>query len=136
MDITSYLGIPFVGGGRTRESGLDCWGLVRLVYLEQLGLDLREYAGVTPEDPVWTSIAEEEATASWLEVPHGDRREGDVVILRVLGLPWHVGVMVDQRAFVHTVKNIGVCIERIDSVHWKNRVLGYRRLKDTELAGS
>lgn len=37
-----YIGILFVEHGRTRE-GCDCWGLLRLVYREEFGIELPGY---------------------------------------------------------------------------------------------
>lgn len=43
---TKYIGIPHVVGGRCAE-GLDCWGLLCVVYRDRFGIELPIYAGAT-----------------------------------------------------------------------------------------
>ena len=52
-----YLNIPYESGGRTR-AGIDTWGLIRLVWAEQLGCALPSYlrGGTTDIDIIGDSI--------------------------------------------------------------------------------
>ena len=133
METESYLMVPVVPGGRTRTQGVDCWGLLVIVYHEKLHIELPIYEDVNWKDStaVWLAIAENEK-GSWREVAREDRAEYDVVTLRIKGIPWHVGVLVDRNRFVHADPVRGICVERLDSVHWRNRVVAYHRLKGDE----
>lgn len=131
MDTSSYMMIPVVPGGRSREK-VDCWGLVVLIYAELLSVALPLHEDVnwkdSGPDKVAATVAAD-ALAEWDEVVAQDRREYDVVILRLKGVPWHVGVLVDKDRFIHADPVRGMCVERLEALHWKSRVVGYNRLK-------
>lgn len=41
-----YVGIPYVNEGRSTVSGLDCWGLLRVVYRDEIGIVLPDYGEI------------------------------------------------------------------------------------------
>lgn len=127
MDYSEYTPIPVIPGGRNKF-GVDCWGLVVVVYAEKYDVKLPTFDGVdwTNSGDVWMKIADE-TTLEWNEISREDRRESDVVILRIKGIPWHVGFVIDKNRFMHADPVRGVCVERIDSLHWKNRVVAFYR---------
>ncbi|MFG1343206.1 C40 family peptidase [Xanthobacter autotrophicus] len=114
-----YVGIPFLDGGRDR-SGCDCWGLVRLVYAEVLGIDLPSHGEISAHDMARVSplIREGSACAPWLPVA-GGAKPFDVLVMR--GRPLHVGVMVDHRHVLHVEASTASVIVAIDNpqVRWR-----------------
>lgn len=98
-----YVGLPFLAGGRDR-AGLDCWGLLRLVWAERLGLIMPRFDGT--DDPAETILLESAAMA---EVERGCERELDGVVMateRLAGLgfrlaPTHVGVVTARGQVLH-----------------------------------
>lgn len=124
-----YKNIPFKFDGREID-GLDCWGIVKMVYRDQLGIDLPNFNGALSDNSRETlrkvaAIAAEERKR-WSKV---DRpKEFDVVLMSPTGGdPYHVGVMVDRRNMLHVMEGCNSTIERVDGMRWKNRVEGFYR---------
>jgi cell wall-associated NlpC family hydrolase len=120
--------MPFLERGRDR-AGCDCWGLVRLVLAERFGLEVPSYAEgydtVGDRRRIAALIVEHEA--AWLRIEPGRAHPGDVVLLRLRGLPVHVGVVAARGWMLHVEPKVGCVLERFDGLEWRNRVLGVYR---------
>lgn len=120
-----YTGLPFAPKGRSRE-GLDCWGLVRLVYAEQFGIALPTLAYEAGD-----RASEAEASAlereGWelTDLP----RSGDVALFRILGEETHVGLITEPGFFLHVRSGQDAVVERLESAKWKHRLVGIYRYR-------
>jgi hypothetical protein len=98
------------------------------VWKEQFGLDVPSYAEscATPFDHhEVAALITGNLGGPWRQVD--DPRPGDGVLLRVMGQPVHVGVIVDPPTFLHIARGINACLDRLDSPRWNRRVLGIYR---------
>ena len=131
-----YVGLPFAEHGRDR-TGVDCWGLVRLVLGERFGVALpchgTDYRSTLDADGLGALIAREMRPA-WRPVD-GPGRAGDVALLRLRGAPMHVGVVVAPGVMLHVEQGIDSVIERSDGLRWKKRLLGIYRHEDMDDGG-
>jgi len=121
---SKYVGIPFVDHGRGAD-GCDCWGLVRLVLAEEYGVAVPSYSD-TYTDANKASAARAVSTLrdlDFISLPYPE--SGAIVVLRVAGLPWHAGIMVNSHEFLHVMRGIEAVLERLDSLQWRNRVMGF-----------
>lgn len=137
MDFNKYVGLPYSLRGRD-ESGIDCWGLVRLVYKEQFDIELPSLVELYPdgsEDTVYQKLAEDIAIRKekWEEVASPD--VGDIVLLRHNGFPVHVGIFIGDGKFLHAFGGTHSVVDRLTSVHWRNRIVGYFKYKENALEG-
>lgn len=130
--LKDYIGIPFKDKGRDR-SGADCWGLFRIFYQEQFGIELPSHADDyenTQEGKTIGGLIIKDIEEKWTAIEQGQEKFGDGILIRLMNEPMHVGVITSPGWFLH-------CIEGADSVHetyrsaiWEKRILGIYRLNE------
>lgn len=124
------MSIPFADLGRD-WGGCDCWGLVRLVYREELGIDLGEYGGINVDDIVrvvrnfhreftaetWRKVKKPQAfDVAAMSGGYGGRRSFS-----------HCGVMCDDRIVMDTRAETGVVTSSVSSDRTNSLILGFYR---------
>lgn len=131
-----WIGLPYRDKGRGPDA-YDCWGGARAVLQSEFGLVLPDYLDAYTSSNDGDSVASAVASGlrdGWtaVQIP----REGDLLILRIAARPWHCGVMVNERMFLHwpPVSTKGVqqlsCVERLDSFQWARRIDGVYRYRN------
>ncbi|HOS41942.1 MAG TPA: NlpC/P60 family protein [Spirochaetota bacterium] len=132
MNANRYIDIPFAERGRSR-AGVDCWGLVCLVYREEYGIELPDYLGddyTTTDGPLVSGLIARHKAESWWPLAPGMEAEGDVILLRMRGLPSHVGLVIRSGRMLHVERGRNVCVERYWGPMWNKRVMGCYRHAD------
>lgn len=133
----SYLSIPFRDRGDDRK-GCDCWGLIRLVYREQLGIDLPAYENVGTGQDVEKieQILEGHSGPEWKEISSGDEKAFDGILMkgliRVKGKAHmgeiHMGIVVEPGKILHIEHGKNVTIGNyISDRRLKHRIVGFFR---------
>jgi hypothetical protein len=117
----SLLGVHYRFGGNTPETGLDCSGLVRLVYGDTLGLPLPRRS--------------EEISRVGPAVAPSELQPGDLVFFNTLRRAFsHVGIYIGNNQFVHAPSSGGsIRVENLGADYWTRRFDGARRLLTQEL---
>lgn len=137
-----YVGIPYADAGRDPNTGLDCWGLLVHVMRKQFGIQAPWYLGkrwegtrqssktlgefIVGESHKWTLVwAKQDRNDT---IPEGlDIRPGDGLLIRMDGVPMHVGVVAQNPWFLHTERDMDCCLDDLTSSRWTRRILGVYR---------
>ena len=130
MDFYSYVGIPFTEKGYTRL-GCNCWGLIRLWLIEQRGYNIPSYedyySDTNDSKGAKKILKSSSSSGDWLKV---DTEEpGDVVLLRIKNMPWHVGIVAPKKKMLHIERGLDSIIEPYKGLKWRNRILGFYRYR-------
>lgn len=125
----AYVGRAFEDGGRGPVT-FDCWGLVRAVYRDRLGLDLPLHEGVRAADhrSVAQAMQDSARRAEWAEV--AEPRAFDVMLARRdphSRWPGHVGVMIDGARVLHVWAGRNVHVARLVDPALAPLVVGFYR---------
>lgn len=128
-----YHHVPYVPHGRDMD-GLDCWGLVRLIYAERFGIALPDLAGrysdTTKENGPEIAGIYREMRQDWRAVDLAAAQLGDLLVLRCQGEPMHIGMVVGAGLMLHTRKKSGVVLAAYDGLKWSKRIAGMYRHAD------
>jgi cell wall-associated NlpC family hydrolase len=130
FDALPYLSIPYVYGGRKCD-GADCFGLLHLIYKNELGIILPDYPAATKS---YQEAAKENIALSHIheqfELVTSEIKAFDVLLLRqhYNSPPGHVGIAIDASTFVHCLGGVGTSTAKIR--RWKSRTVGIYRHKE------
>ncbi len=119
-----FVGVPYRRGGNTVESGLDCSGFTRLVFLDSNGIDLPRTAA--EQSQVGTKVSAEEL------------KPGDLVFFNTMRRAYsHVGIYLGNNQFVHAPKpGAEIRVENMQQSYWVSKYNGARRLDGVSAAPS
>jgi len=121
-----YIGIPFADHGAA-TTGCDCWGLVRMVYADVLGVALPDFACdyASASDRASVTKLLETERSGWVEVDAP--RPLDVILINIQGRPWHVGVVASAKKMLHISRGADVILDDYTRPMWARRIEGFYR---------
>lgn len=128
MNYLKYIGTPYI------DKEMDCYGLVRRVYKNELGIELNKFgflyasSGNTQEsaDAIKTVI---DGGNGWHKVSDAIK-PFDVLLFEIKGFVSHVGVYIGNNLFMHCMKGRETCLENVNSLTWTTRYRGAVRWKE------
>lgn len=111
------LGIPYLRGGNSAETGFDCSGFVRAIYKETIGL-------VLPRS------SDQQANATQ-KIDKNELKPGDLVFFNTMKRTFsHVGIYLGEGKFIHSPRSgASVRIEDMRMPYWNVRFDGARRVQ-------
>ena len=118
-----YAILPYKTAGRDWQ-GVDCWGLVFLIYLTELGIQLPLYSlyDTIPKDASVDKMVNR-FRDDW--ILYDKPFSFSIILFNFLGKCCHMGVMLDDDRFIHCRQQTNVSIESVSRLIWRNRVEGY-----------
>lgn len=113
--------------GRDYET-YNCLDLVKEFYKDFFSLTVKNYyEGVVPGRREVESLIVTNR-GDFIKVPDAERRFGDLVLIRLHGIECHIGVVINASKFLHSAKNIGSNMDRLE--RYSKIISGYYRHRE------
>jgi cell wall-associated NlpC family hydrolase len=132
--VSSYVGIPWLDRGRTRD-GADCWGNARIVYEEEAGIVLpsydERYPSAVERAEIAAIVAGAAASPDWRRVE--EPRDIDMLVFRQGRHDCHVGVCCGRGMMLHVSIGTASRVERWHEGYWRPRLMGIYRHRELDL---
>lgn len=125
--LDKYIGVPYKHKGRDL-TGLDCWGFIKLVYLE-LGFDVPDNDDYEMEGHLKGKDYFADRRGELWEMVSVPIAYDVVLILSQKGIAHHAGIVTPDGKFMHAAKNTGVAVINMEQVKKILKVDGFYRLK-------
>ena len=124
MNAMGYLGVPYLRGGNSAETGFDCSGFVKAMYEQTVGLILPRKA--------------EQQAADTRQIDRSELQPGDLVFFNTLRRAFsHVGIYIGDGKFIHSPKpGAQVRVESMGVSYWSHRFDGARRVTSVDAANT
>ena len=129
-----WIGTPWVHQASVKGVGCDCVGMVRGVYTELTG---NKVGGAMDYTRSFYLFSGEERLKNeigkyCMEVPIGEAKSGDVILISFLNLPsQHIGILADG-TFIHSWEDIGKVVEIPYDAAWKRLTKAVFRFPEVE----
>jgi cell wall-associated NlpC family hydrolase len=135
VTISKLIGKPYKNNGRGPDY-FDCYGIVKYIYKNFLGIDLPEYTGYSEDwyknsnvlteqlnifSSIWYSV---DIPKKWdiLTFSHGVSNK----------ITNHCGVYLGEDKMIHCYENSPVVIDRITRPYWNKNMTGIMRYKECQ----
>jgi cell wall-associated NlpC family hydrolase len=126
--IDRFIGIPYEPKGKS-FAGADCVGLVELFNKEALGRKIPDFSQLYLDPRDYKSldglIDSEKRHFDTISEP----TFGDTILFRIGSYACHLGIYIDEQIFLHSHEGHDSAIERLDSLSWSKRILGFYRIR-------
>lgn len=106
MNFSDLIGIPYKEHGRDIKTGLDCYGLA-IEVMRRYGKKLNDVIYENHNESLYDELA------PTLNVKLTDEIKEGNLLLMTLNKELHIGVIINDREFIHATYNQGVRISRL-----------------------
>lgn len=128
--VKNYIGIPFVSAGRTKE-GCDCYGLVRLVLLNEYSITLPElsndYENALNLRETSRLFSQQLPVLTAEKIPAPEEKA--VVIITEHGRSCHIGIVAGDGYILHTGAKTDAVCQRSTHPNLCGRIEGYYHVR-------
>lgn len=115
LSYRKYIGLPFVSGGRD-FSGVDCYGIIVLVYKEEKDIDLWDTSGYDIEDYSKDNLMLSNYHKNWHPIEEEELKELDVLLfttdLDLPEIPTHAALYIGENKILHCTSTTPVYISK------------------------
>jgi len=126
LQIEKYLNIPYLPDGCDFD-GTDCYGIIRLIYRNELSCSLPPFASSTEDSLINQLVEQNICLTETLQNPE----PYCIVTFRENNLVSHMGMVLnDTRYFIHnSAKRQRSTRERLDHPYWSQHIGNFLRWK-------